>query len=120
MSICPECGRNSVIFYGDTWGSFADCTECDYFDDAPTYAEWEREHIKKGNNLTLAEYCKLLGWNISELARQSNIDRHTAAKALNGEPVTSGVARAISQAISEALHNGTIVHPGTLGLNIIS
>ena len=69
--------------------------------------------------MTLQEYCKFFGWDIKEMAQQSRIDRKTASKAYHGEPVTPGVARAIAQAITEALHNGTVVYPGSIeGLNI--
>ena len=70
--------------------------------------------------MTLQQWCRYLGWNQAELARQARIDeKRTARKALEGEPISPGVARAIAQAITEALHNGTVVHPGDIeGLNI--
>lgn len=51
---CPECNSTRMRFYGDGYGSFADCEDCTYFDDAPTYAEWERgEHEYEGTAIKM-------------------------------------------------------------------
>lgn len=62
---------------------------------------------------TLQEYCNLLGWNVSELARQSGIDYNTAKKAFDGKAVRSRAAQAIAEAISEAI--GEKIFPGQIG-----
>lgn len=65
---------------------------------------------------TLADYCHQLGWDTTELSRQARINYRTARKALDGESIQPGVARAIAQALSEAL--GRMIYVGELGLNI--
>ncbi len=71
--------------------------------------------------MTLDEYRKFLGWSARELARQANLDNHTVGRALRGEPISPGVARALAEALTQGLHNGTVVHPGMIkGLNIIN
>lgn len=52
---------------------------------------------------TLNEYCRRLGWNPTELSRQAGIDYKTARKAIDGEAIRPGPARAIANALSQAL-----------------
>lgn len=69
--------------------------------------------------MTLQQYCDYLGWNQAELGRQANIDKRTAGRALDGEQISPGVARAIAQALSQAL--GRTIYVGMIeGLNIKS
>ena len=67
--------------------------------------------------MTLSQHCRNLGWDAAELARRAGINARTARKALDGDPVTARVARAIAQALTEAL--GRIVTVGNIdGLNV--
>lgn len=67
--------------------------------------------------MTLENHCRNLGWDAAELARRAGINARTARKALDGDPVAARVARAIAQALTEAL--GRIVTVGSIdGLNV--
>lgn len=67
--------------------------------------------------MDMAEYCKQLGWNISDLARFAKLERHTARRALREGVVSARTARKISAAFSDAL--GHQVNPGDIqGLSI--
>ena len=67
--------------------------------------------------MTLDDYCKQLGWDTTELSRQARISYNTAKKALDGGSIQPGVARAIAQALREAL--GQNINVGDIkGLNV--
>jgi hypothetical protein len=67
--------------------------------------------------MTLADYCRQLGWDASTLARQANINYRTAKKALDGEAITSRSAREIAEALSKAF--GMPVYVGDIqGLSV--
>lgn len=60
--------------------------------------------------MTLQQYCERLGWNISELSRQADINRHTASKAVFGRnECSSRVALKIVEALSRALNERVLV-----------
>lgn len=66
--------------------------------------------------MTLADYCRKLGWNASELARRAGVNVRTAQRALDGQRINAENARAIAQALSTELD--TTVYVGDLeGLN---
>ena len=52
--------------------------------------------------MTLSEYCAQLGWDQAEFARRAGITVNTARKALNGEAISSRVARDIADALTNA------------------
>ena len=52
---------------------------------------------------TIAFYCNYIGWNVAELARQAGIDRASAQKAMNGNPVSSRIKREICSALTSEL-----------------
>jgi hypothetical protein len=52
---------------------------------------------------TLPDYMTILGWGITELARQARIDYKTARRAYYGETIRGRAARDIAQAITYAL-----------------
>lgn len=64
--------------------------------------------------MTLAEYCKLLGWNGQELATQAGINHHTALKALRGEKVFPHIARKIAEAITRGMKSNKPILPGEI------
>jgi hypothetical protein len=63
--------------------------------------------------MTLQEYLDYIGWSLSDLSRAANVDFITARKALSGERISRRSARAIAQALADALnrpiHVGDIV-----------
>lgn len=62
--------------------------------------------------MTLQEYLRYLGWNISTLARQAGINDRTASKAVNGQSISPRAAQAIASALSDAL--GRTVYVGDI------
>ncbi len=60
--------------------------------------------------MTLQEYLSQLGWTVSDLSRQANINYQTAQKAVNGEKVSARVAREIAETLSREL--GSVIRPG--------
>jgi transcriptional regulator with XRE-family HTH domain len=77
------------------------------------------ERITLGEQfMTLEEYRRMVGWSISELARQADIDFNTAKKALKGLPISTNTAQKIAQALNRVLPQPILV--GQIeGLNVI-
>lgn len=68
--------------------------------------------------MTLEEYRRSVGWSISDLARQSDLDFNTAKKALKGEPISARTAQKIVAALNKLLPESILVSQ-IEGLNVI-
>jgi len=56
------------------------------------------------HGLTVIEYCQKLGWTITDLSRQADINPRTAKNAYEGEQVAARPQKQIAAAFSRALN----------------
>jgi len=54
---------------------------------------------------TIQDYCRGLGWSISDLMRQAGISYQAASKAFYQEPVQARTKRDICRALSSAMEH---------------
>lgn len=62
--------------------------------------------------MTLNEYLQHLGWNLSDLCRNADIEMHTARRATREGVVSARTARKIANAFSKA--TGQEIKPGDI------
>lgn len=67
--------------------------------------------------MTLREYRELLTWSQADLARRAGLNNQTVSKAEAGEVIAAKSARAICEALSQALYR-TITTKDIEGLNV--
>ena len=61
---------------------------------------------------TLNEWLAQLGWSISDLSRQADINFRTAKRAVEGDEIAHKSARAIAAALSQA--TGKVIQVGDI------
>lgn len=67
--------------------------------------------------MTLQEYLRHLGWNLSDLCRNADIEMHTARRAVKEGVISARTARKIAACLSKAM--GQQILPGDIrGLSI--
>lgn len=61
---------------------------------------------------TIRDYCKQLGWTITDLSREARVSYPSAYKAVNQQSLSSPVKRHIVEAIGNAV--GETIHVGDI------
>lgn len=65
-----------------------------------------------GGDMTLNQYLAHLGWNLSDLCRNADIEMHTARRAVREGITSARTARKIADAFSKAM--GQDIKPGDI------
>lgn len=64
--------------------------------------------------MTLNEYLQHLGWNLSDLCRQADIEMNTARRAVRDNITSARTARKIADALTKAMGAEKPILPGDI------